>query len=316
MTSPVTTIQDDVQHRPVDQGPTGYAVHELTTWTSTPAVNPWCRVTPSRGRPSGHPSPYLGPMSFDVTAEAYSRFMGRYSSPLASAFVDAVDVRPGQRVLDVGCGPGALTEELVNRVGADHVRAIDPSASFVAAVQKRFPAVSVALGGAEELPDPDATYDVVLAQLVVLFMADPVRGLREMARVTVPGGTVGANVWDHAQGGGPLSTFWRAAEDLDPSAPGESGLAGVAEGQLAALFESAGMPTPSTSRLSVFVVHSTFEEWWEPYTLGVGPAGDYVAQLDGAARDQLRDTCRQLLGPAPFTVEAAAWTAWWHKPKP
>jgi trans-aconitate methyltransferase len=253
-------------------------------------------------------------MAFDVSAEDYARFMGRYSRPLAATFADTVGVAPGQRVLDVGCGPGALTAELVQRVGSGLVQAIDPSESFVEAVRQQLPGVLVTLGGAEQLPYPDAEFDAVLAQLVVHFMTDPVRGLTEMARVVRPGGTVAANVWDQSTGRGPLSTFWRAVRELDASAADESQLAGVAEGQLAALFEKAGLLNPSSTTLAVTVVHPTFDDWWEPYTFGVGPAGDYVARLDADGRAKLRDRCAQLLPPAPFIIEAAAWTVWWSEP--
>ena len=117
----------------------------------------------------------------------------------------------GRRVLDVGCGPGALTAELVRRVGADSVSAVDPSEPFVAAATERHPGVDVRQGSAEQLPFPDDAFDAALGQLVVHFMADPVAGLTEMARVTRRGGVVAACVWDHAGGGGPLSRFWEAA---------------------------------------------------------------------------------------------------------
>jgi SAM-dependent methyltransferase len=253
-------------------------------------------------------------VSFDVPADAYARFMGRYSRPLATAFADLVGVSPGQRVLDVGCGPGALTEELVGRVGAENVSAIDPASAFVAAVSRQLPGVSVALGGAEHLPYPDGGFDAVLAQLVVHFMTDPVAGLAEMARVVRPGGVVAANVWDHTDDRGPLSLFWSVVREIDPSATDESQLAGAFEGHLVALFEAAGMAGPVATVLSVPVVHPSFEEWWEPYTLGVGPAGDYVAALGTQEREALRARCAARLPVAPFTVEAAAWTVWWRAP--
>lgn len=171
-------------------------------------------------------------MSFDVTAEAYARFMGRYSEPLAAQFARSADVRASQRALDVGCGPGALTAELVERLGIGAVSAIDPSPPFVAAIQARFPEIDVQSGVAEHLPFPDAGFDVALAQLVVHFMTDPVAGLTEMARVTRPGGLVAACVWDHAGGSGPLASFWRAVHDVDPGAGDEAGLAGAREGHL------------------------------------------------------------------------------------
>jgi SAM-dependent methyltransferase len=253
-------------------------------------------------------------MSFDVSTAAYGRFMGRYSEPLAMAFADAVDVRRGQRALDVGCGAGALTAVLVERLGADQVRAIDPSPAFVAALPGRLPGVEVRIGTAEQLPYDDALVDLTLAQLVVHFMSDPVVGLAEMARVTAPGGVVAATVWDHAGGQGPLAAFWRAARDLDPSTPDESHLPGVAEGHLAQLFADAGMPGARSSTLVVRVEHPSFDEWWEPFTLGVGPAGAHVAALDESGRSALRERCRALLPAAPFVIAASAWTVVWHKP--
>src|SRR6476659_10148932 len=180
-------------------------------------------------------------MSFSVAADDYDRFMGRYSVPLAERFANFAGVATGGHVLDVGCGPGALTRELVDRLGPDAVSAVDPSESFVAAAAKRLPGVDVQHAAAEHLPFDDGQFDAALAQLVVHFMSDPVAGLHEMGRVTRPGGTVAACVWDHGGDRGPLTTFWRAARDLDPSAPDESGLAGVGEGQLAGLFAQAGL---------------------------------------------------------------------------
>ncbi|MGN6175522.1 MAG: class I SAM-dependent methyltransferase, partial [Streptosporangiaceae bacterium] len=118
-------------------------------------------------------------MSFNVSAGAYSRFMGRYSEPLAVQFADLAGVRRGQRALDVGCGPGALTAVLASRAGADAVSAVEPSASFAAAARERLPGVDIRQSAAEELPFGDDAFDVALAQLVVHFMTDPVTGLRE-----------------------------------------------------------------------------------------------------------------------------------------
>ena len=248
-------------------------------------------------------------MSFDVSPGAYLRFMGQYSEPLAARFADLAGVRPGQRVLDVGCGPGALTTELVNRVGAEPVSAVEPSASFAAAVRERLPGVDVRQSAAEQLPFPDGAFGVTLAQLVVHFMADPVLGLREMRRVTRPGGTVAACVWDHAGGRGPLEAFWSAARELDPAAPGESDLAGVREGHLASLFASAGLDDTQVTTLTVRVRHASFEDWWQPFTLGVGPAGDYLASLTPGRRAALCDHCRHLLPAGAVEITAVAWAA-------
>ena len=249
-------------------------------------------------------------MSFTVSADAYMRFMGKYSEPLATQFADLAGVRPGQQVLDVGCGPGALTAELVSRVGADAVSAVEPSASFAAATRERLPGVEVRLSPAEQLPFPDGAFDAAMAQLVVHFMADPVTGLREMGRVTRPGGLVAACVWDHAGGRGPLAAFWSAVRQLDPAADDESGLAGVREGHLASLFTQAGLDRAVVTTLTVRVRHASFDEWWERFTLGVGPAGAYVASLSPDHRTALREQCQRLLPLAgPVDITATAWAA-------
>ncbi len=246
-------------------------------------------------------------VSFNVPADAYARFMGQYAEPLAGLFVELADVRPGQHALDVGCGPGALTGLLVDRLSGPAVAAIDPSAPFVAATAARFPDVDVRSGVAEHLPFQDDSFDRTLAQLVVHFMSDPVAGLREMARVTSPGGLVAACVWDHAGDTGPLATFWQAVRDIDPGASDESDLAGTREGHLAELCEAAGLASTESSKLTVRVRFATFADWWEPYTMGVGPAGAYVAQLDEPGRDAVRSRCAQRLPAAPFEVSASAW---------
>ncbi|MFN0154356.1 MAG: class I SAM-dependent methyltransferase [Gaiella sp.] len=248
-------------------------------------------------------------MSFHVAGDLYDRFMGRYARPLAPVFCDAARIGDAQRVLDVGCGPGALTSELVGRLGAAAVTAVDPSEPFVEETRLRHPGVDVRLAKAEALPFADASFDAALAQLVVHFMGDPIAGIAEMARVVVPGGVVAACVWDHAGGGGPLAGFWSAAHELDPAITDESGLAGAREGHLAELFASAGLHEVEDTSVTVVVEHPTFEDWWEPYTFGVGPAGAYVGRLDEAGRGRLRERCRAHLPPPPCTISGRAWMA-------
>src|SRR5262245_17987339 len=122
---------------------------------------------------------------------AYDRFMGRFSTRLGPVFADFAGVGPGQRVLDVGAGTGALTAELVRR-GAE-VGAAEPAPAFAAALRERFPGVDAREAAAEELPWPDDSFDIALAQLVVAFMQDAPAGIREMRRVA---GTVAVCMWD------------------------------------------------------------------------------------------------------------------------
>lgn len=248
-------------------------------------------------------------VSFDVAAEAYDQFMGRFSKLLSSQMADLAGVRAGQRALDVGCGPGALTAVLVERLGPEAVAAVDPSEPFVEAARERNPGVDVRLAAAEQLPFPDAGFDVSLAQLVVHFMSDPVAGLAEMRRITRPGGVVAACVWDHAGGKGPLGLFWQAARELDPEVHDESDLAGAREGHLAELFTAAGLHDVESTTLSADLELPGFDAWWEPFTRGVGPAGAYVATLDSVGHAALRERCRAMLPDGPFTLPARAWAA-------
>jgi SAM-dependent methyltransferase len=253
--------------------------------------------------------PYIEEVSFSVAAEAYDRFMGRYSRLLAPQFAKFASVAAGQRVIDVGCGPGALTAELVKRVGAEAVWAVDPSQRFVEATRARQAGVRVQRGAAEELPFDDGFFDAALAQLVIHFMTDPVTGLHQMARVTRTDGVVAGCVWDHAGDTGPLAIFWKAAHELDSDVQDESHLAGTRQGHLGELFRAAGLRDIQEGVLSVDVEHPSFAEWWEPFTLGVGPAGAYVGRLDSGQQARLRELCRKMLPPAPFVISAQAWAA-------
>jgi len=248
-------------------------------------------------------------MGFNVAAESYDRFMGGWSQPLSAVFADFAAVTAGQRVIDVGCGPGNLVAELVSRVGADAVAAVDPSEPFVEAARARYPGTEIRQASAESLPYPDGAFDAALAQLVVHFMTDPAAGLREMARVTRPGGVVAACVWDFGNGRAPLSLFWRAALELDPAATDESRLAGARAGHLVELLSVAGLGDVEEAELSVRREFASFDVWWEPYTRGVGPAGGYVAGLGPERQAELRDRCRALLPDGPFELDAVAWAA-------
>ena len=243
-------------------------------------------------------------MTFDVAADAYASFMGRFAAPLAEQFVDLVGLEPGWRVLDVGCGPGTVTAVLAERLGADRVAAVDPSPSFVPAVRVRLPDVDVREGAAENLPFPDAGFDAAVCQLVVPFMADPVRGLSEMARVVVPGGVVAACAWDFERG--PVQAFWRAADDLAPGASAAIDLAGAREGHLGELMRAAGLQDTRSTALTVHVEIATFEAWWAPFAYRIGPAGEYFAGLTSAQRSALRARCTELLAREPIEITGVA----------
>ena len=157
-----------------------------------------------------------GAETFRASADAYDHWVGRYGRSLAEAFIEFAGVQPGARALDIGCGPGALTAALAERVGVDNIWAVDPSGPFVEACRSRLPGVEVAVAAAEELPFADGAFDIVLSQLVVNFMDDAEAGVREMTRVTRPGGIVASCVWDYAGEMTLMRAFWDAAREVEP----------------------------------------------------------------------------------------------------
>ena len=247
-------------------------------------------------------------------AEQYDRFVGRYSSELARALIAAAGVRPGSRAIDVGCGPGALATELVKLLGRDHVSAVDPSQSFVEACQARLRGVDVRVASAEALPYPDDDFDHALAQLVVNFMADAPAGVREMARVTRPGGTVAAAVWDYRGEMTMLRRFWDAVAATDRegrNADEAATMPFVTPHELGGLLESTGLRDVVVTEASPTARYESFDDLWSPFEAGIGPAGAYVARLDGDARALLRAEYRTLLGvdDRSFGLAAKAWVA-------
>ena len=234
-------------------------------------------------------------MSFAVAGDKYDRFMGRYSRELAPRLIEFAGVDPGMVVVDVGCGPGALTERLVQRVGASNVAAADPSEPFVAA--------------AEELPWSDDRFDVALSQLVVNFMRDADAGVSEMRRVTRPGGVVAACTWSYGKDMEMLRGFWDAARRLDSGAPDEGSMMRYrSTEELEELWQRVGLNDVETDHLRVETGYTGFDDLWEPFTYGVGPAGAYLAKLDAGQREQLRAELFKGLGEptGQFTLSATA----------
>jgi SAM-dependent methyltransferase len=252
---------------------------------------------------------------FRAPADAYDRHIGRYGPELARELIAAAGVRPGDRVLDVGCGPGALTGELVASAGQPQlVAAVDPSPPFAAACAERLPGTDVRTGTAEALPFPDDTFDAALAQLVVNFMADATAGVREMARVVRPGGVVGAAVWDYAHGMTLLRRFWDAAAALDPAAAAlDEGrtMRFCSPGELTQLLTAAGLTAIVVDAVVVTAWYDGYDDLWAPLEQGVGPSGAYVARLAADARAALRDELFERLEviDAPFMLDARAFVA-------
>jgi SAM-dependent methyltransferase len=254
-----------------------------------------------------------GAETFRASADAYDRHVGRYGGELADALIEFAGIAPGMRVLDVGCGPGALTRALVGRLGAGFVSAAEPSEPFAQACRERLPGVEVAVAPAEELPFDAGRFDAALSQLVVNFMGDAPRGVREMTRVTRPGGVVASCVWDYADGMELLRGFWDAAREVEPERAAAADEAVVMrwcrEGDLAELWRLAGLADLRAGELVVRVGYPSFEDLWAPLPTGVAPSGAFCKSLDDDGRAALHDAYRRRLGAGdgPFELSARAW---------
>ena len=254
-----------------------------------------------------------GAETFRSSADAYDRFVGRYGPSLASALIGFAGVEPGTRALDVGCGPGALSAALVDKLGAASVSAADPSAPFVDACQARLPDIDVVEASAEALPFADGTFDATLSQLVINFMGDPEAGVHEMARVTHPGGVVASCVWDYRGEMTLLRAFWDAAHEIAPerAAASDEGVVmpWCGEGELAELWRAAGLDSVRFGPLVASANYTDFEDLWSPLPTGVGPAGAFCKSLDEDRQAALRAALRLRLRASddPFELTARAW---------
>ncbi|WCB95443.1 hypothetical protein DSM104299_04188 [Baekduia alba] len=241
--------------------------------------------------------------------------MGRYGAELGRALIAAGGVAPGERAVDVGCGPGALTGELVALLGAPAVWAVDPSAPFAAACAERLPGVHVRVAHGEALPFDDNMFDRALAQLSINFMEHPEAGARELARVTRPGGTVTAAVWDYGGEMRLLRAFWTAAAALNPGAVDRDEARAMRFGtppELAALLhDGGGLAEVEVAPAVVSADYDGIDDLFAPLESGVGPAGTYTLSLAPADRAALKaELARRLdVGSDPFTLTARAWVA-------
>lgn len=251
---------------------------------------------------------------FASVADAYDHHVGRYGAQLAAGLIDVAEIRAGHRALDVGCGPGPLTQALTDRAGADNVTAIDPSPEFVEACRVRAPGAAVHVGVAEHLPFAADTFDAALAQLVVQLMDDRDAGVTEMIRVTRPGGIVAACVWDSTTMP-VLRAFWDAALAVAPERAGA-----IDDGRrigyerpddLGELWQSRGLVDVATGAFWVRADYASFDDLFEPFTAGTGHSGACYMSLDHTGQRALRDETRQRLGDpdASFTLTARAWWA-------
>jgi len=247
-------------------------------------------------------------------SEAYENLMGRWSDRLAPAFMEFAGVRDGERVLDVGCGTGALCRAVLDAAPRSEVVGVDPSEPFIACVRARCagPRAAFDVGDALDLPYPDASFDQSLSLLVFQHLPDGERAAAEMRRVTRPGGSVASCTWDGGGGHELTSTFWDEAGKLDPAArKGRGGTRLFRRGRFTELWEAAGLEEVEETSLEVQLDYISFDDYWLPFLQGATPMGAYVKALPPEARDALRGALRARFlggGPdGPFTLRARAW---------
>jgi SAM-dependent methyltransferase len=248
-------------------------------------------------------------------ADAYERFIGRWSRRAADQFLAWLSLPAGATWVDVGCGTGALAGQIVARTDPARVTGVDPSAAFVEAARDRVaqPVAAFEVGQADRLPLGTGSADVVVSGLVLNFVPDVPAALDEAARVARPGGTVAAYVWDYAGRMELLRRFWDAAVELDPSA------AELDEGRrfpiaapapLATAWVDAGLGEVLIAPLDVPTRFADFDDLWLPFTVPIGPAPGYVATLPPDHRDALRERMRSTLPIGPegtIDLIARAW---------
>ncbi len=243
----------------------------------------------------------------------YDDYMGRWSRPVARQFLNWLDVSPGARWLDVGCGTGALSRMILDLSDPRSVAAVDPSAGFIAAARHSLgPGADLRVGDAQDLPFEADEFDVAVSGLALNFVPDPAIGVLELRRVTRAGGVIAAYVWDYRAGMQMIRSFWDAAIALDPS------IAHLDEAtrfplcdpdRLTELFRSSGLADVEITGLSIPTPFESFDEFWTPMLGGQGPAPSYVMSLPPTERERLRSTLQQTLAreDGRLDLTARAW---------
>jgi SAM-dependent methyltransferase len=241
----------------------------------------------------------------------YEQYVGRWSRRVAPVFLSWLGLPPGLRWVDVGCGTGALCAAILDRCSPASVAGVEPSEGFLKTAREQLGSRAVLHpGNAAAMPLEDASADVVVSGLMLNFVPDPRAALAEMSRVVARGGTIAAYVWDYAGKMELMRRFWDAAVELDPAA------AAADEGPrfplcrpeaLEKLFVGAGLQRVEVTPIDVPTPFESFDDYWQPFLGGTGPAPAYAMSLDEVRRGRLRDRLREGLSNGSFSLIARAW---------
>lgn len=230
-------------------------------------------------------------------AEGYEASMGRWSRRLTAPFLQFAGVPSHGRLLDAGCGTGSLTLALAADPTVRAIHALDFEKDFLTALRRRTddPRVQLLQGDVCALPFADAAFDAVYSLLVLHFVSDPGRAVREMRRVLRPGATAAATVWAY---GGLASwrLFWQTVLAHEQEvracglAPGKRPLTG--EGELRDAFERAGFAGIAETKLTIAMDYADFDDFWLPMVYGQGTFGRFFDGLPRERRNRLRRAVR------------------------
>ena len=240
------------------------------------------------------------PNSQFTDGAAYERLMGRWSRKVGADFLSWCGFPSGLSWLDVGCGNGAFTEEIVARTAPSAVTGIDPSPAQIAYAQKREGVSSARfeVGDAQKLPFADSTFDVGVMALVIAFIPDPAKGVAELARVVKPGGRIATYMWDLPAGGVPMAPFYRTLKGMGMDAAMPPSAEFSRREAMDSLWRGAGLTDVETSELRITVHFTDFDDFWQANTLPVGPQAERLRSLKEEQIEELRTRLRSTLPTA------------------
>ncbi len=248
-------------------------------------------------------------------ADAYERFMGRWSRLVAPLLLEFADIPDGWRVLDVGSGTGSMSMEISAHRPQCRIVGVDPSKEYVAYSEARFrnDTADFQVGDAQSLPFSDFAFDASVSLLAFNFMPDPGRALAELRRVTRPEGRISAAVWDYGEGMQMLRIFWDSAVELDAAADqaDERWMRLCRRGDLSSLWTEGGLTRVDEQPLEILMQFTSFNDFWQPFLTGQGPAGAFLQQLAPERQVALRDQILRRLPRAAqhgaFELRGRAW---------